>query len=134
MNREEARSQMERWQPGDEIRLAQWKASDRFFFKQWYKRNKLSVKDSGLKSKYGINLEFYNKMYREQGGRCANKACDMEFDATARSKRPHVDHDHKTLKIRGLLCQNCNIGIGCFKDNPSVLVGAAAYLQQPPLN
>ncbi len=41
---------------------------------------------------------------------------------------PHIDHDHSTGKVRGLLCSCCNTGIGMFKDNPDVLDRAAFYL------
>jgi hypothetical protein len=43
-------------------------------------------------------------------------------------KTPHVDHDHITGKIRGLLCHNCNAVLGNAKDNPQILINAAEYL------
>jgi len=42
----------------------------------------------------------------------------------------NVDHDHKTKKVRGLLCFGCNTGIGCLRDNPSRLRSAADYLER----
>lgn len=41
-----------------------------------------------------------------------------------------IDHDHTTLEARGLLCQQCNFGVGSFKDSPKLLLRAAVYLQQ----
>jgi len=133
MSKEEARWQMEQWRSGDEIHLTLWKASNKYYFKEWYKKNKLAVKDAGLKQKYGLTLKEYNKMYQDQKGRCANRLCDLEFDSTVRNLRPHVDHDHKTKKVRGLLCQGCNTGLGHFKDNIAILSGAIEYLRQANL-
>lgn len=80
----------------------------------------------GLKSNYGITINDYNKMFDEQNGCCA--ICgkhQSEF-----SKALHVDHDHITGKIRGLLCQKCNHGIGLFNDSVELLRIAASYLEK----
>lgn len=45
----------------------------------------------------------------------------------------HADHDHATHKPRGILCQDCNTGLGWFRDNPALLRAAATYLEHPPL-
>ena len=46
-----------------------------------------------------------------------------------RQNNPHIDHNHKTNKIRGILCGNCNMGLGHFKDNLDVLKNAIKYLE-----
>lgn len=73
--------------------------------------------------RYGLTLEDFDRMFAEQDGRCA--ACDGRSE-----KRLHIDHDHSTGRIRGLLCENCNLGIGKFKDDPERLESAARYLRE----
>lgn len=88
-----------------------------------YGRNKRLV------DRYGITQEEYLKMKEEQGGVCA--ICgEEETAATARSTRNplRVDHCHETEEVRGLLCHNCNAGIGHFKDDPDRLRAAIEYL------
>lgn len=78
-----------------------------------------------LKRAYGISHEEYNELLKFQGGVCA--IC-KEF-------RPHlgdhmcVDHDHKTGKVRGILCSDCNRALGLFKDNKENLLQAIGYLE-----
>ncbi len=81
-----------------------------------------------LKSRYNSSLEEYNRLLAEQNGCCA--ICGKEEDATLNNitKRLSMDHCHKTLKIRGLLCSSCNHGLGKFKDNPIFLKNAIKYL------
>ena len=59
-------------------------------------------------------------MLDQQKGKCA--ICNQEME------KPYVDHCHNTKKIRGLLCVNCNFGLGSFKDNPKLLMKAIKYL------
>ena len=77
-----------------------------------------------LKSRYGITLTQYNELFLKQNGVCAicKKACST-------GKRLAVDHDHKTRRIRGLLCRQCNRGIGHFEDEPALLKIAAEYVE-----
>lgn len=76
-----------------------------------------------LKSKYNISIEEYERLLHKQGGSCA--ICDT----TLFGKKLAVDHDHETGAIRGLLCGNCNRGLGMFKDNPLYLKQAIKYLK-----
>jgi hypothetical protein len=79
------------------------------------------------KREYGISLEDVDRMAQEQGNACA--ICGRPFESRERRMR-HVDHDHATGAIRGLLCQHCNHGLGSFHDNPTSLRAAAAYLER----
>ena len=78
-----------------------------------------------LKRKYGITSEEYDTMYSEQEGCCA--ICGIHQSEL--KIRFCVDHDHDTGQVRGLLCNNCNNGIGKLKDNYDLLLRAADYLR-----
>lgn len=72
---------------------------------------------------YGLTLMDFTQMCLAQDGVCA--ICHEE----PISEGPlHIDHDHITGKVRGLLCENCNRGLGMFRDNPHLLARAADYL------
>lgn len=79
-------------------------------------------RDQKLRRRYGIGLAEYNQMLEDQDFKCLVCKIDIE------SKTAHVDHNHATKRVRGLLCHHCNTGLGLFKDQPSVLVDAATYL------
>lgn len=74
-----------------------------------------------LKAAYGITLEQKEAMAESQGGRC--KICGVVMTCA------HVDHNHETGKIRGLLCYRCNHALGLFKDSVASLEAAVAYLK-----
>jgi hypothetical protein len=65
-------------------------------------------------------------MFAEQKGCCA--ICGVHQDNV--TKRFSVDHNHSTGKVRGLLCQNCNAGLGNFMDDISNLKSAIEYLEE----
>jgi hypothetical protein len=78
---------------------------------------------ANVKSRYGITVDRYNEIM----GRGKLNGC-----AICGSKDPvrfHLDHCHVSGKIRGVLCQGCNIGLGGFKDNPASIELAASYLR-----
>lgn len=77
-----------------------------------------------LKRKYGITIEEYEVMLAKQNGKCA--ICGQ----VAGKKNLAVDHCHDTLKIRGILCENCNRGIGMFKHETKRLESAISYLAE----
>lgn len=83
-------------------------------------------------SKRGITLQKYDEMLLLQKGVCAIcKQTEKHTDhQTKKLKKLAIDHCHNTDKIRGLLCTNCNLGIGNFKDNPEFLRKAALYCEQ----
>jgi hypothetical protein len=76
-----------------------------------------------LKRVYDITVDEYEAMLNKQGGMCA--ICG----ASEGARRLHVDHDHNTGKLRGILCGNCNRGLGQFNDSPEKLMLAYSYLK-----
>jgi hypothetical protein len=78
-----------------------------------------------IKKTYGFTYEEYEKILDDQKGCCA--ICKSRI-GNAAGKRLFVDHCHDTLKVRGLLCSQCNMGLGLFKDSPTLLQKAINYL------
>lgn len=70
------------------------------------------------------------KMMRDQGNKCAICGKEIYLFGSKKSNTAHVDHDHITGKVRGLLCQECNTGLGKFRDNPLFLANAIKYLER----
>ena len=83
-----------------------------------------------LKSRYGIDMDTYNKMFLTQNGCCA--IC-MRHQVDLKT-RLAVDHNHITGEVRGLLCMICNTAIGKFSDNVDMLRKAIEYLENEKRN
>lgn len=75
--------------------------------------------------RYGLDFDSYVLLFQHQGGRCA--ICQRDDRLLV------LDHNHSTGRVRGLLCANCNAGIGMLSDNPSVLLRAASYVARHPI-
>lgn len=95
------------------------------------KYNKLA-RNRKLKMQYGLTPEDLERMLRDQGNKCVICGRELFLHGSSAGKRniAHVDHDHKTGKVRGLLCQECNIGLGKFMDNTDYLLSAISYLKK----
>ena len=81
-------------------------------------------REQKLKRNFGLTLADYNAMREAQDNGCA--ICQRQHKST---KRLCVDHCHDTGKIRGLLCGNCNSGIGLLGDNVASVKNALRYLE-----
>jgi hypothetical protein len=90
-----------------------------------YLGTRLKERRNNLKRMFGMSIEEYDEKLAKQGNVC--KICGLKCIS---GKRLAVDHDHKTGKIRDLLCSNCNGGLGKFQDNPELLLKAADYLKE----
>jgi len=91
-----------------------------------WQRTSIIRKDWLLRNTFGITFEDWMKMHNNQKGRCL--ICNRTEQEIGR--RFCVDHCHQTGKIRGLLCDNCNTGLGFFKDNIKLLKKAIKYLNK----
>lgn len=95
------------------------------YSKNWYQENAQEVRDRYLKREYGIDSKEYERMLKSQSGGC--KICGApptEGQALA------VDHCHATGRVRGLLCDLHNRGLGYFQEAPALLRAAANYLER----
>jgi hypothetical protein len=84
--------------------------------------------DKHLRSKYGISIAEYDQMLSNQNGVCA--ICKEYNVDRATHKRMPVDHCHTTGKVRGILCNRCNLILGKAKDNIELLTNAIHYLSK----
>ena len=77
-------------------------------------------------SKYGMDNELYETVMQFQDQNCAicTKPRPEEHEPQF-----HIDHDHNTNTVRGILCSNCNVGLGNFMDNTEILRSAIIYLE-----
>ena len=85
---------------------------------------KLCRRDYDWQYKYGISPEQYLEMWEAQEGKC--KICGKKLPD---GEYLHVDHDKETGEVRGLLCGDCNKGLGLFKENPKNFEMAIKYVQ-----
>ena len=123
------------------LRRSVCKLCDAARSRQYYRRNRVSVLErvkhyqqqmpvekKQLKERkrtlrrYGMELHDYDKLLKQQHNKCAICECK------GNGKRLVVDHDHKTGKVRGLLCTSCNIGIGLLDDSAERILQALEYI------
>lgn len=88
-----------------------------------------SRSDAKLKVLYGITLKQYEAILLAQENVCAICKRPETMGIKGKLKQMSVDHDHRTGKVRALLCSNCNRGVGCMQDSSELLRRAAAYLE-----
>jgi hypothetical protein len=103
----------------------------REYAKRWRKNNpeitRVKQRRNSLKRQYGMSPQDYDALFAAQGGRCAICGTDK---LTGRWSVFAVDHCHITNKVRGLLCNECNRGMGLMKDDPARLLAAVDYLNK----
>jgi hypothetical protein len=120
--REKGNNKQKRWREKNPDKVAQQRMRAKPPRKIWYTNNKEQLNGKRLFRSYGITLDQYNELLLKQNGKCA--ICH----GTNKGKLLAVDHDHKSDKIRGLLCTKCNTGLGLFNDKLELLEKAKEYL------
>lgn len=111
--------------------MREWRKANadlvRAYERAYYNENRSNTKekrrDTELKKSYGISLNEFNELFKLQDNKCANRKC------SGVCTRWGLDHDHKTGKVRGILCSNCNTSLGLVKDSVDVLEGLIGYLK-----
>lgn len=90
-----------------------------------------------LKTKYGIDFADFDALLSSQDGRCVICQHELVY-GLPKGSRPEegqreavVDHDHATGDVRGILCRQCNSGLGLLGDNVEALTAALSYLLSP---
>lgn len=107
------------------------KSCKRELTRVWRRNHPDKVREYGRKSDRkkrfgpGMTAEVFADMLSTQRGKCA--ICG---GTNASERALSIDHDHRTGSIRGLLCSNCNVGLGFFRDAPELLEKAIGYLKR----
>lgn len=96
---------------------------DRASKKRYQEKNAAAIREAKYFRQYGITLEEYEALLAKQSGMCA--ICSKRS-----KKHLAIDHDHKTGKVRGLLCGRCNLMLGSVADSITLLERAIRYLKQ----
>lgn len=90
--------------------------------------NSRDVTKSNKQRKYGMDESAIIRFIAEQGGSCA--ICRVTIVYGERKNNFHIDHDHATGAVRGILCPTCNVGLGKLNDDPEVVGAAILYLRR----
>jgi hypothetical protein len=115
-NRERSMAYVRAWQQANPERVKAWRRKNR-------ERRLEKMREIHLRSKFGLTPDEYDRILQAQGGVCA--LCES---SPTQGISLHVDHDHGTGEIRGLLCMRCNNALGLFREDPDVLKRAARYV------
>jgi len=87
-----------------------------------YANNQATIREKRNAARYGLTVEQYRELIKKTNGKCS--VCGDKHSGM------HVDHEHRSGKVRGLLCKHCNLAIGHAKDSPARLRALASYLEK----
>jgi hypothetical protein len=115
--------------PCSNERVARKRASNREYMRSYMRSDagRAACRRHLLKKKYGLTTEQFNKLLTSQEHSCA---CCGRKEAGGRSNQWNVDHCHVTGEVRGLLCNSCNVGLGCLGDDLQGIRNALSYLER----
>lgn len=108
------------WKRAYDADPERWRKRSRDWNQANPEKHRRVQKNGDLKTRYGISLQQFEEMKAAQLGCCA--ICEQVMNP------PCVDHDHKTGKVRALLCSGCNTALGGLRDSPQLCFNAAEYL------
>lgn len=92
-------------------------------------RGYCSSKCRSIHTNYKINIIQYKELLEKQNNKCA--ICNIEFDSNCKKyKQINIDHNHKTLKVRGILCSPCNRSLGLLKEDIKILESMINYIKK----
>ena len=94
------------------------------FQKEYRKTHKEERLNHQYLRKYNISLNEVKELYKKQDGKCALFGEELKW-----GRECHLDHDHKTGEVRGLLCYKCNLMVGFAEDNVEKLLAAIDYIK-----
>jgi hypothetical protein len=124
----------------DYMKIGKGHWGDSSKFRVYLAKNREGFKFDQIKRKYGITRDDWHWMLKEQNYRCkmCKKIMNEKWAVDSRNGRYrseiYVDHDHKTGKVRGMLCHACNTVIGHADDNVTILNSAIKYLEENNTN
>lgn len=96
--------------------------------REYNARNPDRVRAVNLKAKYGITLDDYAEILQAQDNVCGCCGGDFKLDKNKRGR--HIDHDHATGRVRGIVCFKCNYILGRVDKDVEILKRAVAYLER----
>lgn len=108
-------------------RLAAWQAKNPNHHREYAKRPEVvrRIFERHLLTRYGMTLEDFARLEHAQDRKCAGCLKPLEH-----GKKLHVDHDHVTARVRGLLCNSCNHALGMVDDSVATLARLISYLER----
>jgi len=97
------------------------------YIREYRHTHKEKIKNYNLKSNHGLSITEFDNLLLAQDNKCL--ICGQPLDLL-NPKLIHIDHNHLTGKVRGILCNKCNMAIGLLRDNPEYIRNALEYLER----